>query len=207
MAKRIFVAIAGNIGSGKSSLTQLLSREFGWTPYYESVDDNPYLKDFYADMKRWSFHVQIYFLSKRFIHQKDFLSREESIVQDRSIYEDAEIFARNLFNIGMMAERDFRNYRELFAAMTGYIQPPDLLIYLRSSVLELQRKIAQRGREFEQGITAEYLGQLNTLYESWIGGYTVGKLLVVESDLLDFVTRRNDLEFIIQKIHKIIPTI
>ncbi len=207
MAKRIFVAIAGNIGSGKSTLTQLLSKEFGWIPYFESVDDNPYLKDFYADMKRWSFHVQVYFLSKRFIHQKDFLSKEESIIQDRSIYEDAEIFARNLYNIGKMEERDFRNYRELFAAMTSYLQPPDLLIYLRSSVHELQRKISQRGRDFEKGITAEYLEQLNTLYESWIGGYTGGKLLIVESDTIDFVTRRTDFEYIIRKIRDLLPTL
>ncbi len=207
MAKKYYGVIAGNIGSGKSSLTQLLSKEFGWTPYYESVDDNPYLKDFYADMKRWSFHVQIYFLSKRFIHQKNFLSKEESIIQDRSIYEDAEIFARNLYNIGMMEERDFRNYRELFAAMTSYLQPPDLLIYLRSSVPELQRKISQRGREFEKGITAEYLGQLNSLYESWISRYTAGKLLIIEVDVLDFITRRDDLEYIIQEIHKILSPI
>ncbi|MGD0337431.1 MAG: deoxynucleoside kinase [Bacteroidota bacterium] len=207
MPKKYYGVIAGNIGSGKSSLTQLLGKEFGWTPYYESVDDNPYLKDFYADMKRWSFHIQIYFLSKRFIHQKNFLSKEESIIQDRSIYEDAEIFARNLYNIGMMEERDFRNYCELFAAMTSYLQPPDFLIYLRSSVPELQRKISQRGREFEKGITAEYLGQLNSLYESWIRRYTAGKLLIFEADILDFINRREDLERIIQDIHKTLTTI
>ena len=207
MEKRIFVAIAGNIGSGKSSLTQLLSNEFGWTPYFESVEDNPYLKDFYRDMKRWSFHVQVYFLSKRFIHQKDFIAKEESIIQDRSIYEDAEIFARNLYNLGMMEERDFRNYRELFAAMTSYLQPPDLLIYLRSSVTELQRKISQRGRDFEKGITSGYLEQLNALYESWIGGYAAGRLLVFESDRLDFVANRSDFEFIVRKIRDTVPTL
>jgi deoxyadenosine/deoxycytidine kinase len=205
MAKKIFIAIAGNIGSGKSTLTQLLSKEFGWTPYFESVDDNPYLKDFYADMNRWSFHVQIYFLSKRFIHQKDFLSMGKSIIQDRSIYEDAEIFAANLFAIGKMEERDYNNYRELFAAMTSYLQPPDLLIYLRSSVHELQRKINQRGRDFEKGITVEYLQQLNTLYESWIRRYDAGKLLIVESDTIDFVTRRTDFDRIVQKIRSVLP--
>ncbi len=202
MSKNLFVAIAGNIGAGKSTLTQLLSERFSWTPYFESVDDNPYLKDFYADMNRWSFHLQVYFLSKRFIHQKDFLASGESIIQDRSIYEDAEIFARNLYDIGMMDERDFRNYRELFAAMTSYLKAPDLMIYLRSSVPALQKKIGQRGRDFEQGITPHYLDSLNRLYEQWIGSYTAGNVLVIEADTLDFVSRKEDLEFVVGKVRE-----
>jgi deoxyadenosine/deoxycytidine kinase len=185
--QRLFVAVAGNIGCGKSTLTRLLSHQFNWEPYFESVDDNPYLSDFYADMRRWSFHLQVYFLSRRFMHQKQILESERSIIQDRTIYEDAEIFARNLYEIGQMDERDYRNYRELFKVMTNYLKAPDLLIYLRASVDTLLRQIAMRGRDFEKGITREYLEQLNRHYEHWILHYNLGPLLCVESDAIDFV--------------------
>lgn len=183
----MFVAIAGNIGSGKSSLTSLLHQKFGWTPHFESVDDNPYLPDFYADMKRWSFHLQVYFLSKRFILHREISENSASVVQDRSIYEDAEIFAMNLHNIGKMDDRDFENYRALYAAMTSYLQPPDLLIYLRASIPTLQKQIRLRGRDFEQGIDVSYLEQLNELYENWIANYDLGRVLIIDSDETDFV--------------------
>ena len=183
----MFVAIAGNIGSGKSSLTSLLHQEFGWIPYFESVDDNPYLPDFYADMTRWSFHLQVYFLSKRFILHREISEGKQSVVQDRSIYEDAEIFALNLHRIGRMDDRDYENYRSLYAAMTSYLQPPDLLVYLRAGIPTLQRQIQLRGRDFEQNIDISYLEQLNALYEEWIGNYTLGPVLVIDSDETDFV--------------------
>lgn len=185
--RKLFVAVAGSIGCGKSSLTRLLSNHFNWEPYFESVDDNPYLSDFYAEMKRWSFHLQVYFLSKRFMNQKQILESSRSIIQDRTIYEDAEIFARNLYEIGQMDERDYRNYRELFKVMTNYLKAPDLLIYLRASVGTLLRQISQRGRDFEKGITREYLEQLDRHYEHWIAHYDLGPLLVIEADNIDFV--------------------
>lgn len=183
----MFIAIAGNIGSGKSSLTSLLHQKFGWVPYFESVDDNPYLPDFYADMRRWSFHLQVYFLSKRFILHREISEGASTVVQDRSIYEDAEIFAVNLRSIGMMDDRDYDNYRALYAAMTSYLQPPDLLIYLRADLETLQRQIRLRGRDFEQSIDASYLEQLNVLYEDWIARYDEGSLLVVDTVEMDFV--------------------
>lgn len=183
----MFIAIAGNIGSGKSTLTSLLHQKFGWQPHFESVDDNPYLPDFYADMTRWSFHLQVYFLSKRFILHKEIATQMQSVVQDRSIYEDAEIFAVNLHNLGKMDDRDYENYRALYAAMTSYLRPPDLLIYLRASIPTLRRQIRLRGRDFEQGIDPEYLSQLNVLYENWIGSYTLGPVLTIDSDETDFV--------------------
>ena len=198
----VFIAVAGNIGSGKSSLTRLLSREKGWTPMFESVEDNPYLSDFYADMRRWSFQLQVYFLSNRFRSHKSITEGGRSVVLDRVIYEDAEIFARNLFEIGNMEERDYRNYIALYEVMTEYLHPPDLLIYLRANVDTLMRQIAQRGRDFEQSIKREYLEQLNRHYEAWIQRYTKGKLLVVESDDLDFVNSREDLERVLRWIEK-----
>ncbi|MFZ1730239.1 MAG: deoxynucleoside kinase [Bacteroidota bacterium] len=183
----MLIAIAGNIGSGKSSLTSLLHQKFGWTPHFESVDDNPYLPDFYADMKRWSFHLQVYFLSKRFILHREVFESGNTVVQDRSIYEDAEIFANNLHSIGRMDDRDFENYQALYAAMTSYLKPPDLLIYLRADIPTLQRQIHLRGRDFEQTIEVSYLEQLNTLYEDWIHRYSLGPLLIIDSDEADFV--------------------
>lgn len=195
--KKAFVAVAGNIGSGKSSLTRLLSTAHGWTPMYESVEDNPYLSDFYKDMRRWSFQLQVYFLSNRFRSHKAITEGSQSVVLDRVIYEDAEIFARNLFEIGNMEERDYNNYVALYNVMTEYLHPPDLLIYLRASVNTLVHQISLRGRDFEQSIKREYLEQLNHHYESWITRYNKGKLLVVESDNLDFVNRKEDLQRIL----------
>ncbi len=198
--KKVFVAVAGNIGSGKSSLTKLLSQYFHWQPYFESVDDNPYLSDFYKEMNRWSFHLQVYFLSRRFMHQKEIQESNRSVIQDRSIYEDAEIFARNLYEIGKMDERDYRNYRELFNVMTSYLKVPDLMIYLRASIPTLQRQIAKRGRDFEQAISKEYLEQLNRHYESWITNYKLGPLLILQSDAIDFVNNQTHLQQVIQQV-------
>ncbi len=198
--KKYFIAVAGNIGSGKSSLTKLLSAHFGWTPYFESVEDNPYLSDFYADMKRWSFNLQVYFLSNRFRSHKLITEGPQSVILDRAIYEDAEIFARNLFEIGNMEERDYRNYVALYEVMTGYLRAPDLLIYLRANVDTLQRQISLRGRDFEQSIRREYLEQLNRHYEAWIRRYNLGKVLVVESDALDFVNRKDDFRRVVEMI-------
>lgn len=197
---KAFVAVAGNIGSGKSSLTRLLSTANGWTPMYESVEDNPYLSDFYGDMKRWSFQLQVYFLSNRFRSHKSITEGDHSVVLDRVIYEDAEIFARNLFEIGNMERRDYENYLALYDVMTEYLHPPDLLVYLRANVDTLMHQISLRGRDFEQSIKREYLEQLNRHYESWIGRYTKGKLLVVESDGLDFVNRPDDLKAVLALI-------
>ncbi|HLP16608.1 MAG TPA: deoxynucleoside kinase [Bacteroidota bacterium] len=195
-----FIAVAGNIGSGKSSLTTMLSRKLGWTPYYESVEDNPYLADFYGDMRRWSFHLQVYFLSHRFQTHKMIVQAPGSVIQDRSIYEDAEIFARNLYAIGNMDQRDYENYEALYRVMTGYLKPPDLMVYLRANVDTLVTQITKRGRSFEQSISRGYLEQLNALYEQWIGQYSLGKLLVIESDHLDFVGNCTDFEAIESKI-------
>ncbi|MDX9758938.1 MAG: deoxynucleoside kinase [Bacteroidota bacterium] len=196
----MFIAIAGNIGSGKSSLTSLLHQKFGWVPHFESVDDNPYLPDFYADMTRWSFHLQVYFLSKRFILHRTISEGDESVVQDRSIYEDAEIFALNLHRIGRMDDRDYENYRALYEAMTAYLQPPQLLIYLRAGIPTLQRQIRLRGRDFEQNIEVSYLEQLNALYEEWIGRYSLGPLLVIDSDETDFVHDMQKQEDVLYRI-------
>lgn len=200
--KTLFVAVAGNIGAGKSSLTRLLAERFQWKPYFESVDDNPYLPDFYADMQRWSFHLQIYFLANRFKHHKRMTESGEPVIQDRSIYEDAEIFARNLHDIGKMDDRDYTNYSSLFEVMTDYLKAPDLMIYLRSSVDHLVQQISRRGRSFEQGIQREYLEQLNKHYESWISNYRRGPLLIIESDDIDFVNRTSDLQEIARLVQQ-----
>lgn len=197
-----FIAVAGNIGAGKSSLTKLLSERFGWKPFFESVADNPYLGDFYTDMKRWSFNLQVYFLSNRFMSHKAITEGPESVILDRVIYEDAEIFARNLYEIGKMDERDYKNYVELYKVMTAYLRPPDLLIYLRANVDTLLKQIGLRGRDFEQGIPREYLEQLNKHYENWTQNYRLGPLLTVESDNLDFVNKKDDLERIVKMIEK-----
>jgi deoxyadenosine/deoxycytidine kinase len=197
---KVFIAVAGNIGSGKSSLTKLLCNRFGWTPFFESVDDNPYLSDFYADMSRWSFHLQVYFLSNRFRSHKAIVEGTRAVVLDRAIYEDAEIFARNLFEIGKMDERDFRNYLALYDVMTEYLRPPDLLIYLRANIDTLVRQISLRGRSYEQSIPRTYLEQLNTHYENWITRYDKGPVLTIESDSLDFVKRPEDFKMVEQLI-------
>lgn len=201
-SRKVFVAVAGNIGAGKSSLTKLLAKQFGWKPYFESVEDNPYLDDFYGNMKRWSFNLQVYFLSNRFKSHKSITEGKGSVILDRVIYEDAEIFARNLHEIGNMEDRDYDNYVALYDVMTEFLHPPDLLIYLRANVDTLMRQISLRGRDFEQSIKREYLEQLNRHYESWIKRYKRGPLLVVESDGLDFVKREDDLEMLMGMIRK-----
>ena len=200
--KKYFIAVAGNIGAGKSSLTKLLSERFGWKPFFESVADNPYLSDFYGDMNRWSFNLQVYFLSNRFQSHKSITEGPGSVILDRVIYEDAEIFARNLYEIGKMDQRDYTNYVELYKVMTEYLRAPDLLIYLRAGVDTLVKQIASRGRDFEQSIPREYLEQLNRHYEHWTDTYKLGPILTIESDTLDFVNRENDLERIVQGIEK-----
>ena len=194
--KHQYIAMAGNMGAGKSSLTGLLAQHFGWQAFYESVDDNPYLADFYEDMLRWSFNLQIYFLSSRFRHQKDMLQKEISLIQDRTIYEDVEIFAKNLHQMSLMSDRDFNNYEALFHEMSYYLRPPDLLIYLRAQVPTLVRQIQQRGREYENSIRIDYLERLNNLYEDWIGRYPHEKL-IIDTDDLDFVNDKEDLGSII----------
>jgi len=201
----LFVAVAGNIGAGKSSLTRLLASRFKWNPYFESVDDNPYLQDFYGDMKRWSFHLQMYFLANRFKSHKKMIESGMSVIQDRTIYEDAEIFAKNLYEIGKMDQRDYDNYVSLFHVMMEYLKPPDLLIYLKATVDTLVHQIMQRGRGYEQNIPREYLEQLNRHYETWIGNYKLGPVLVIPSDDLDFVSEKRDLDSIIAKVKNAIP--
>jgi deoxyadenosine/deoxycytidine kinase len=195
-----FIAIAGNIGVGKSTLTALLAENLGWEAYYEAVDDNPYLADFYRDMRQWSFHSQIFFLSRRLRDHRHILDRPGTVVQDRSVYEDAEVFAENLYRQGHMSERDYRTYRELYEAMTLFLPPPDLIVYLRASVPTLQERIRMRGRDFEQEVSAEYLGQLNQLYEEWLERFSSGPVLTVPSDNLDFVKYNGHMELIARKI-------
>jgi deoxyadenosine/deoxycytidine kinase len=196
-----YIAIAGNIGAGKSSLTGLLGKNFNWKTYYESVDDNPYLSDFYDDMRRWSFNLQIYFLSSRFRHQKEMQDEGVSLIQDRTIYEDVEIFAKNLHDMGLMSDRDFTNYSSLFNEMVQYLRPPDLLIYLRAEVPTLVRQIQRRGRNYENTIRIEYLERLNTLYEDWIDRYEHEKL-IIDTDNLDFVNSNEDLGKVIELVEQ-----
>lgn len=197
--RKLYIAVAGNIGAGKSTLTQILADTFGWSPFFEAVDDNPYLADFYDDMRRWSFNLQVFFLSSRFKHQKEIEAQPGSVVQDRSIYEDVEIFARNLHDMELMDGRDYVNYAELFSIMVGYLRPPDLLVYLRADVPTLVRHIQARGREFESSIRLDYLERLNELYEDWIDRYPYPKM-VVETDDLDFVNEDEDRYEILSRI-------
>lgn len=194
-----YIAVAGNIGAGKSSLTGLLAKHFNWEAFYESVDDNPYLQDFYEDMRRWSFNLQIYFLSSRFRHQKEMLNDDVNLIQDRTIYEDVEIFAKNLHQMSLMSDRDFTNYEALFNEMSYYLRPPDLLIYLRAQVPTLVKQIQQRGRDYENTIRIEYLERLNKLYEDWIDRYPHEKL-IIDTDDLDFVNNQEDLGKVIDLI-------
>lgn len=198
-----FIVIAGNIGSGKSSLTELLARHYNCQPWYEMVNDNPYLPDFYRDMKTWSFHLQVFFLSKRFEHHQRIVNSPFSAVQDRSIYEDATIFARNLHAQGFMDTRDFENYQALFTVMTQFLRPPDLIIYIKASVPTLLSRIAQRGRDFEQGIRADYLAQLNELYDDWIGSFNLCPTLPLPGDDLDFIRHQGDFQGIIQAVERL----
>lgn len=194
------IAIAGNIGSGKTTLAGLLSKHYGWEPNYEDVDDNPYLNDFYEDMQRWSFNLQIYFLNSRFKQVLEIKRSEKTIVQDRTIYEDAFIFAPNLHSMGLMTTRDFENYFTLFGLMSSLVEPPDLLLYLRASVPTLVNQIQKRGRDYESSIRIDYLKRLNERYEAWIESYTGGKLLIIEADSYDFPDNRDHLRQIIDKI-------
>ena len=195
-----YIAVAGNIGAGKSSLTNVLSGYFKWQPFFERVDDNPYLADFYNDMRRWSFNLQVFFLSSRFKHQREIEEAPHSVVQDRSIYEDAEIFARNLFEMSLMSARDYENYTELFSIMTSYLTPPDLLIYLRASVPTLVDHIQHRGRDYETTIRIEYLQRLSRLYEDWIDRYDLGPKMIVDVDVLDFVNKPEDQREVIARV-------
>ena len=194
------IAITGNIGSGKTTLTSLLAKHYKWQAHYEDVDDNPYLNDFYNDMQRWSFNLQIYFLNSRFNQILEFRKGGKSMIQDRTIYEDAYIFAPNLHAMGLMTTRDFENYFSLFDSMEPFITPPDLMIYLRASVPTLVDQIQQRGRDYEEAIRLDYLMRLNERYEAWISTYDKGKILVVDVDNNNFHTDKEDLGRIITSI-------
>jgi deoxyadenosine/deoxycytidine kinase len=194
------IAIAGNIGSGKTTLTKLLSKHYGWEPQFEDVDDNPYLNDFYKDMQRWSFNLQIYFLNSRFGQVQEIHKGDKDVIQDRTMYEDAHIFAPNLHAMGLMSTRDFENYQSLFKLMNNFIPAPNLLIYLRSSVSNLVEQIQKRGRDYENSIRIDYLSRLNERYEAWISSYDQGHLLIIDVDGLDFQQNKEDLGAIIDKI-------
>jgi len=194
------IAVVGNIGAGKTTLTELLAKNYGWLPQYESVENNPYLEDFYGDMKRWSFNLQIFFLNSRFQQIMEIQKSTSTIIQDRTIYEDAHIFAANLRDMDLMTERDYENYRKIFDNITSFIKPPDLLIYLKASVPTLVNNIQRRGREYEVGIRLDYLSKLNDKYENWIKGYNSGKLLILDKDKLDFANKTEDLALVIDKI-------
>lgn len=194
------IAIAGNIGSGKTTLAGLLSKHYGWEAHYEDVDENPYLNDFYDDMQRWSFNLQIFFLNSRFNQIIEIKKMDKTVIQDRTIYEDAYIFAPNLHSMGLMSTRDFENYFTLFNLMSSLIEPPDLLLYLRASVPTLVNQIQKRGREYENSIRIDYLKRLNERYEAWIESYKLGKLLIVEADAYDFPDNTDHLRQIIDKI-------
>lgn len=193
------IAIAGNIGSGKTTLTKILSKQYGWKAHYEDVDHNPYLQSFYDDMQRWSFNLQVYFLNSRFRQVVEIRRGNKKVIQDRSIYEDAYIFAPNLHEMNLMSTRDFENYSSLFELMSSFIQPPDLLIYLRASVPTLVKQIQTRGREYEESIRLDYLKLLNERYEAWISKYKLGKLLIINVDSLDF-SKPEDIGIVIEKI-------
>ncbi len=194
------IAIAGNIGSGKTTLAGLLSKHYGWEAHFEDVDTNPYLNNFYEDMKRWSFNLQVYFLNSRFRQVVEIRKKNKKVIQDRTIYEDARIFAPNLHDMGLMESRDFNNYSSLFELMSTFIEPPDLLIYLRASVPTLVSQIQKRGREYENSIRLDYLKKLNERYEEWIGGYDLGKLLIINVDTIKFSERQEDLGEVVRKI-------
>jgi deoxyadenosine/deoxycytidine kinase len=195
-----FIVVAGNIGVGKSTLTALLAQRLGWTPFYEPNADNPYLADFYRDMRRWSFHAQVSFLSQRVAQHKALMERGAPAVLDRSVYEDAEVFARNLYQRGALSGRDWETYQGLYRTMASLLRPPDLIVYLRASVPTLMRRIAQRGRDYERDIAPDYLISLNVLYERWIGQFRASTTLTIDADVLDFVSRPDDLDAVIGQI-------
>ena len=196
------IAIVGNIGAGKTTLTELLAKNYGFEPLFEAADNNPYLEDFYSDMKRWSFNLQIYFLNSRFRQIMDIQTGKKNIIQDRTIYEDAYIFAENLHDMGLMTTRDYENYKAIFENITSFIKPPDLLVYLKASVPTLVNNIQRRGREYEIGIRLDYLSKLNEKYQKWINGYKLGKLLILDKDKLDFANNTDDMATIVEKIER-----
>ncbi len=197
-----FVAVAGNIGVGKSTLVSMLCSRLGWQPFFEPVGENPYLADFYRDMRTWSFHSQIFFLTRRLHSHRELLDHPTSAIQDRCVYEDAEVFAQNLFLQGWMDERDYSSYRELYRVLSEFLPPPDLVVYLRASVETLQHRISNRGRDYERTITAEYLGQLNGLYEDWINNFSLCPVLAVPADQLDYVAHPGHLDLVAQKVEE-----
>jgi len=196
------IVISGNIGAGKTTLSEKLSKHFGWEVNYESTDDNPYLEDFYSDMGRWSFNLQVYFLNSRYEQVLKIKQGENTVIQDRSIFEDAHIFAPNLHHMGLMSQRDFENFFKLFQLMNSQIEAPDLMIYLKASVPTLVRHIQQRGRSYENSMSLNYLQLLNERYEEWISGYNEGKLLILNSDELDFVNNTEDWNLVVNKIRE-----
>lgn len=195
------IAIAGNIGAGKTTLTRLLAKNFKWQPHYEDVVDNPYLDDFYLQMERWSFNLQIYFLNSRFRQILNFRESKKKIIQDRTIYEDAHIFAPNLHAMGLMSNRDYENYKSLFELMENLVAPPDLLIYLRCSIPNLVHQIHKRGRDYENSISIDYLSRLNERYEAWISKYNKGKLLIIDVDNINFADNPEDLGTIVERVN------
>ncbi len=197
-----FVAVAGNIGVGKSTLVSMLCSRLGWQPFFEPVGENPYLADFYRDMRTWSFHSQIFFLTRRLHTHRELLDHPTSAIQDRCVYEDAEVFAQNLFLQGMMDERDYSSYRELYRVLSEFLPPPDLVVYLRASVETLQQRISNRGRDYERTITPEYLGQLNVLYEAWIATFSLCPVLTVPADKLDYVAHPGHLDLVADKVQE-----
>jgi len=197
---KYFIAVAGNIGVGKTTLTSLLSQRLQWEPFLEGVADNPYLVDFYEDMQKWSFHSQIFFLARRLAHHRQLLERPNSVIQDRTVYEDAEIFARNLHIQGSMQERDYATYSEMYRAVTAILPPPNLVLYLRASVPTLLERIQRRGRTYERNISEAYLLQLNGLYEDWFEHFTLCPVLTIPADRLDFVANQAHLEYVTDRI-------
>ena len=196
------LAVSGNIGSGKTTLTEKLAKHYGWKAQFEAVDDNPYLPDFYEDMKRWAFHLQVYFLNSRFNQIKKIQESTTPTIQDRTIYEDAYIFAANLYKSKLLTERDYWNYRSLFDSMISHVKAPDLLIYLKADIPKLVGQIEKRGRTYETAMRIDYLKNLNSHYQEWISGYKEGKLLIVDVNDLDFVERQEDFSFIVEKIER-----
>jgi deoxyadenosine/deoxycytidine kinase len=196
------IAIVGNIGAGKTTLTEMLAKNYGWEPMFEAVDNNPYLEDFYNEMKRWSFNLQIYFLNSRYRQIVEIQKSGRDIIQDRTIYEDAYIFAENLHDMGLMTTRDYENYQSMFDNITEFIKPPDLLVYLKASVPTLVNNIQRRGRDYEIGIRIDYLSKLNEKYDKWIQGYKLGKLLILDKDNLDFANNPEDMGTIVNLIER-----
>lgn len=197
-----YVVLAGNIGAGKTTLVELMCQQLGWRPYFEPVTENPYLVDFYKDMASWAFHSQVFFLTHRVRSHRALMDDPFSVVQDRSLYEDAEVFARNLHRQGHLSERDWQTYQGLYRTFTTLLPAPDLVVYLQASVPTLRRRIQRRGREFEANISEEYLGQLNTLYEEWIAGFSLAPVLTVPADRLDFVQEKKDLRKIVAVVEE-----